>query len=66
MLRCYGIRLCESRECFRTLWQRDINAAISILGILAAWLDGRPKPAAFRRPHEQQAAALAAQQALAA
>ena len=41
------------------MWQRDTHAAINILGIFAAWLDGRPKPAAFRGPHEQQAVAAA-------
>ena len=58
------VRLCRSQSCYRTLMDRDTNAAINILGIAARWLFELPKPPAFRRQHEQQAAARAAEQVL--
>ena len=54
--RCWGIRLCDNRECFRIFWQRDTNAAINLLNIFGHWLHGMPKPAAFQRPQEAAAA----------
>ena len=59
----YGVWLCQTQSCYRVLWQRDVNAAINIMVIIAHWLHGLPKPAAFQRRHEQVAAGLAAQQA---
>ena len=45
------MRFCEVALCWRSVWNRDVNAAINILVLLAYWLAGQPRPAAFRPAH---------------
>ncbi|DBA74950.1 TPA: hypothetical protein ACH3X1_010296 [Trebouxia sp. C0004] len=45
----YSVRLCRNTECHRTLWNRDVNAAINILRLFLDWADGRAKPPEFCR-----------------
>ena len=40
----YSVRLCANTECARILWNRDVNAAINILGLFLDWVAGRAKP----------------------
>ena len=48
-LHSYSVRLCTSIECLRTLWNRDVNAAINILKLFLIWASGLPHPSEFRR-----------------
>jgi hypothetical protein len=41
-VRSYGVRLCETTECVRTLWDRDVNAAINNRIKLMLMLSGQP------------------------
>ena len=45
----YSVRLCTNTECARTLWNRDLNAAINILRLFLAWVNSEDKPAQFCR-----------------
>ena len=45
----YSVRLCRNTERHRTLWNRDVNAAINILQLFLDWAEGRPKPPACCR-----------------
>ena len=45
----YSMRLCRNTECHRTLWNRDVNAAVNILKLFLDWVEGRPKPPEFCR-----------------
>ena len=45
----YSVRLCRNTECHRTLWNRDVNAAVNILKLFLDWVEGRPKPPEFCR-----------------
>lgn len=47
--RDYGVRLCSNTECIRTMWDRDVNAAINMLTLLTAWVRREAKPAPFQR-----------------
>ena len=45
----YTVRLCQNTECLRTVWNRDVNAAINMLSLAIEFADGNVKPEAFRR-----------------
>ena len=45
----YAVRLCQNTECLRTVWNRDVNAAINMLNLAIAFAEGKVKPEAFRR-----------------
>ncbi|KAL3141215.1 hypothetical protein ABBQ38_003554 [Trebouxia sp. C0009 RCD-2024] len=45
----YSVRLCRNTECHRTLWNRDVNAAVNILRLFLDWAEGRAKPPEFCR-----------------
>ena len=42
-----SVRLCRKTECQRTLWNRDVNAAINILRLFLNWAEYRAKPPLF-------------------
>ena len=43
----YSVRLCTNTECSRILWNRDVNAAINILRLFLARVNGQAKPPEF-------------------
>ena len=48
-VRLFGVRRCANSECGRTLWDRDVNAAISIMRKCRWDLCGEELPKEFRR-----------------
>ena len=49
MYRYYAVRLCQNTVCLRTVWNRNVNAAINMLNLAIAFAEGKVKPEAFRR-----------------
>ena len=47
--RLWGVRRCSNTACERTLWDRDVNAAINILFFMLWELRGEELPDVFRR-----------------
>jgi hypothetical protein len=43
------MRTCNNRLCFRSSWNRDVNAAINVMLFLVRELRGEEVPPAFRR-----------------
>ena len=37
MKRSWGLRACENPDCYRRVWQRDINAACAFMVLYARW-----------------------------
>ncbi|KAL3162962.1 hypothetical protein ABBQ32_009394 [Trebouxia sp. C0010 RCD-2024] len=45
--RSYDVRLCTNTVCHRSLWHRDVNAAINMLRLFLIWAAGQARPPEF-------------------
>ena len=45
----YTVKMCGNVDCCRTLWNRDVNAAINMLHIFVRWCKGLDRPLALQR-----------------
>jgi hypothetical protein len=45
----YSLRVCSNNACIRTVWDRNVSAAINILHIFLEFANGRERPGPFQR-----------------